>query len=336
MLSNVPNTMDKSQNSFIHDVIAPAALEFVNLYMELEYVRGQFDVDNLVSEDLDKFVSQRTGIERRKATYATTTVVITGEEGAVVQQGDLVSNGEINYVIQENKTISASRSVEVKVKASVPGSVGNTSVETITTFPRNLIGLIDVYNTSAATNGYDEESDEELRERYYRRLEKPGKAGNKYHYEEWAREVNGVGGVKVFPTWNGPLTVKVIIIDSNQKPADEELISLTKEHILNEAPFGAEVTIEGAKTKEVNVQATLTIEEGYEEADVIENVSANIEKYLGDIAFQETFVSYAIIGSLLIDSEGVSDYQNLKLNNGTKNITVGNEEIAILGGVINE
>ena len=36
------------------------------------------------------------------------------------------------------------------------------------------------------------------------------KAGNKYHYREWALEVTGVGDAKIFPRYNGPLSIKVV------------------------------------------------------------------------------------------------------------------------------
>ena len=39
MLSRIKNTVDKSENSFIHDAIAPASIELANFYTQLEYVK---------------------------------------------------------------------------------------------------------------------------------------------------------------------------------------------------------------------------------------------------------------------------------------------------------
>lgn len=58
-----------------------------------------------------------------------------------------------------------------------------------------------------------------------------------------------------------------------------------------------------------------------------------IVDYLKKIAFKQDFVSYAQSGSLILDSEGVEDYSNLKINDDVINVSVGNEEIAVLGGV---
>ena len=37
-----------------------------------------------------------------------------------------------------------------------------------------------------------------------------------------------VGDVKVIPLWNGAGTVKIVIVDADNRPADSELISKVK------------------------------------------------------------------------------------------------------------
>ena len=336
MLDNISNTLDKSQNSMIHDALSASALEFVNMYMELDYVKGQFDVDNLEGEDLERFINQRTGIERKEATYATTKVVISGEEGTEINEGYLVSADEVEFEILDNCIIGSSGHCTVNVRATEEGSIGNVSEDSITGMLTTINGVIDVYNPESVVNGYDEETDDELRERYYHKLERPGKAGNKYHYEEWALEVEGVGAVKVFPLWDGPLTVKVLIIDKERQPAESELVDKAEEYINNEAPFGADVAIDSAGGVDINISANLVIDDGYDEGEAIENIEENITEYLKEIAFWQSTVSYAIIGSLIIDSDGVVDYRDLKVNGSNENISIGEEEVAVLGGVNNE
>ena len=48
---------------------------------------------------------------------------------------------------------------------------------------------------------------------------------------------------KVIPLWNGAGTVKIVIVDADNRPADSELISKVKEHIEENRPIGAEVTV---------------------------------------------------------------------------------------------
>jgi uncharacterized phage protein gp47/JayE len=44
-------------------------------------------------------------------------------------------------------------------------------------------------------------------------------------------------------------------------------------------------------------------------------------------------MSYAKIGSLLLSTPGVEDYDTLKVNNGTANIVIGDTEMPICGTV---
>ena len=334
MLSNVGDEYDKSDGSFIYDATKPAAIEFEKQQQDIAIVQGKMDIENLIGDELARFVYQRTGITRKPATTATTTVVISGAEGSVINQGDLVGTDTLNFVVLESVIIPQSGQVSVLVASQLEGAIGNVPANSINRFPVSIIGLINVFNPEAVRNGYEAETDAELKERYYDKLQRPGKAGNPYHYEEWAKEVIGVGDVRVFPKFNGPLTMKVVIIDANKQPADDGLVSKTLEHISNEMPFGVdELVVLSATPVPIDITVNLTLASGYTEAMVIGNIKENIETYLKKIAFNTTFVSYAKIGSEIIDSEGVLDYQNLLVNGTIANVPIGVEEIATVGGV---
>jgi uncharacterized phage protein gp47/JayE len=331
MLSNIKNTTDKTQNSLVHDALSPAAIEFALMYMEIQEVADKLDVENLVGEELERYVYQHTGTKRKPATKATTVVIISGAEGAKIGKGDLVGADTVNFVSIEDKTINNTGQITVLVECEEYGSIGNVPANSINRFPVSIAGLVDVHNPNPVTNGYEAETDAELRSRYYEKLQRPAKAGNKYHYEQWAKEVVGVGGVRVVPRWNGPLTVKVVIIDSNSQPASEDLVDRVFNHIEGERPFGANVTVISATPVTINISVTLVLAEGYEELQVKENISKNISEYLKSIAFKADYVSYAQIGSIILDTDGVLDYSDLLINSGIANIPVENEEVAIMG-----
>lgn len=333
MINNIGEEYDTNNGSFIYDATRPAAIVFSDVQKEIETVKSKLDIENLSSEELERFVYQRTALSRKKATKATTSVIISGSVGSSVKVGDLVATDSINYLITEDKVIGEEGFMTVIVECESFGTVGNVPSNSITKFPVTLSGLVDVYNPSEVTNGYNAETDDELKERYYEKLQRPGKAGNVYHYLEWAKSVVGVGGAKVTPRWNGALTVKVTIIDSNKTPADEELIKKVTSYIGGEMPFGADLTVEGATGVPINVQVTINLVDEYIQENVVNTIKTNITNYLKDIAFNTNFVSYAKIGSIIIDSEGVLDYQNLLVNSGTSNIQINENEVAILGGV---
>lgn len=331
ILSNIPDRYDKSEGLFPYDFSKAAAIEFENKNKEMQEIANKLDIENLTGEELERFIYQRTGITKKQATKATATVIITGQEGARISKGELVGADTVNFVSMEDKTIDITGRIEVLVECELVGSIGNVSAGAIKYFPVSIAGLVDVYNPEAVTNGYDAETNDELRKRYYEKLQRPAKAGNKYHYEQWAKEVVGVGGVRVVPRWNGPLTVKVVIIDSNGQPASQELIDNVFNHIESERPFGANVTVVSAEPVEINISVTLVLAEGYEDLQVKEGISKNIAGYLKSIAFKTNYISYAQIGSIILETDGVIDYSNLKVNDGIANIPIQDEEVAIMG-----
>lgn len=331
MLDNIENTEDKSENSFMHDALAPASLEFFTAYRYLEDVRDKLDIENLEGGELDRRVYERTGIKRKLSTRAMTTVIFTGEEGAIISKGDIVSSDDMEFESLEDVTVGGNGKIEVFVACLLAGSAGNVPAGSITKIPVSITGVYEVYNPDPVTNGYDEENDDELRKRYFDKLQRPGKAGNKYHYLEWAKEVAGVGDAEVEPRWNGPLTVKVVIIDSNKLPANQDLIDAVTGHIEGQQPFGANVTVVSAETKVINIKANIIKNSNYEDSEIEGDIEENLKKYLQDLAFKENYVSYAMIGKLIIDSKGVLDYFDLKVNNGTANIEVADNEVSVAG-----
>lgn len=334
MLTNVDEELDRSTGAFIWDATRAPAIEFERQQEEIQNVYDKLDIDNLHEDELTRFVYQRTGIRRKEATKATTTVIISGSVGAEIKVGDIVATDTINFFALENSEIGGAGIANVLVEAEDYGAIGNVPANSINRFPASISGLIDVYNPNPVTNGYEEETDDELRERYFDKLQRPGKAGNKYHYEEWAKEVVGVGDVRVIPRFNGPLTMKVVIIDSNKQLASEELVDQVTEHIEEEMPFGVdELLVVSATGITINISVDLTLADGYEESEVISLIKETVNEYLQKIAFKASFVSYAKIGSAILDSDGVIDYENLTVNAGTSNVPIANDELAILGGV---
>jgi uncharacterized phage protein gp47/JayE len=333
LLAVVPDNLDKREGSFIWDALAPAAMEFTNAYLKLQELADKLDVEKLEGEELERFVYQRTGIQRKPATKATATVIISGQQGAIMPQGALVASSTVNYIAQEEVVIGESGQASAVVECEKEGSIGNVPAGAINQFPVSLPGLVDVYNPEPVTNGYDEEPDAELRKRYYDKLQRPGKAGNKHHYNQWAMEVVGVGDARVFPRWDGPLTVKVVIIDNNKQPADSELVQKVYEHIEKERPFDADVTVAPADALAIDVEVELVIDSNYTPEQVEENIKENIKAYLAEIAFSDEhdYVSYAKIGSVILASDGVLDYSNLSVNSGTANIPVEEDEVAVMG-----
>ncbi len=99
------------------------------------------------------------------------------------------------------------------------------------------------------------------------------------------------------------------------------------------APIGARVTVEPAVAVPISVSATLTIRPGHTAESVRAAVVARLQEYVRGLAFQpapNNYVRYVHIGQRILDTDGVDDYSDLLVNEGTANIEIGPTEVAVL------
>lgn len=347
MLSNISDDYIKIPGTFTYDMIKTYALAATTLEEKIERLWSMFNIYNLSDEDLERYVFQRKGVKRKEANAATGIVTVKGN--GTVRENDLFETpGGVRFAAAETKVINISG--DVKVKAVIPGSAGNVGANSITLIPVTLQGITSVTNQNPTIDGYDIETDTSLRERYLIEVQKPATSGNIYHYMQWAREVSGVGDSKVFPLCNGNNTVQVVIIDDNKAPASEELVKRVQEYIdpkgkngetwgtgVGQAPIGAYCTITSATAKNINVNVTVVLNSGYELQNVISEVKEKIKQYLKDIAFVKSAVSYSVLGSMILDIEGISEWTELSINDSHSNVSIGEKEVAVIGTVnVNE
>lgn len=187
------------------------------------------DLSNMEYDDLVKFCYNTRGIEAKTETASSGYLQVTNGTGTITA-GDIFETATgIQFKALTTKTVVTNEKFEVECLTK--GSVGNVAAYSIVVIPTTIQGIVSVTNPEEFTNGYDNETKEALLERYYIDLRTPAACGNKYHYQKWALEVEGVGKVKVKPLWNGNNTVKVVILDSNYKIATPELIKEVQNYI---------------------------------------------------------------------------------------------------------
>ncbi len=333
LLAEIPATYDKTEGSFFYDAIMPVALEMSEAYAQVAD-NLQLGFAQTTSGQYLDYRADEHGINRRAAVKATGQIIITGTPGTVIATGSLLATSAgIQFITTENATVAESGSVTAGIEAMAAGAAGNVPANAINTMPVTISGITAVTNANPATGGTDTESDAELLTRLLLRVRNPPTSGNSNHYRQWAFEVAGVSDVKVFPIWNGNGTVKVVIIDSNKGPATTGLVDDVAAHIEAERPIGAAVTVVSAAGVDINVAANLTLKSGYTIETVQPGLESAIANYLKSIAFVRDSVSYAIIGSLILDVDGVQDYTAYTLNGEVTNIPITAEQVAVLGTV---
>jgi uncharacterized phage protein gp47/JayE len=331
LLDNVPDEYDKSEGSFFYDNFASVATELEIGYREQEKGFNQILIKNASGENLETRCEEK-GIFRKKGTKATGLVTITGEEGATIKIGDKVASDILTYTVLDTATIKNEELI-AKVECDQYGAIGNAPVAAIKFFPITLPGLNTVTNRKPFNNGYNEESDDALRERYYTKVRTPSTSGNKYHYKLWAKEVTGIGDAKVFPLAYGPGTVKVVVINAEKQPVSTELVKKVYQNMELVRPIGATVTVASAISKVINVTAKIVVSNDSTINIVKDLFNSEVKAHLKEVAFNQSYVSYAKIGTLLLNIKGVIDYQELKINNGVANVPLLEEQVPVLGTI---
>lgn len=343
LLGNISDDYVKEPGTFTYDLTKTYGLQSLKNENLIASLYSKLDVNNLYGEELEIFVKQRKGIYKKIANPSKGILKVEGN--GTIKKGDIFETESGNRYFATSE-IEIKVSGEIKIEASTPGAVGNVGANTIKLIPITIPGILKVTNPLPLSDGYDEETDESLKERYFIELQKPATSGNIYHYMLWGREVIGVGATEVFPLWNGNNTVQVIIIDDNKEPANQELINRTQEYIdpkginnttwgtgAGQAPIGAYCTVASAIGKYINVASTLILNEGYTLERVQPLIEQKLKDYLKSIAFKKKEVSYALMSSWILDVEGVQEWTIFTINGAQSNIKIEKKEVAVLGSV---
>ncbi|ENK0837138.1 baseplate J/gp47 family protein [Clostridium botulinum] len=352
MLNNISNVYEKSQGYPTYDITKTNAIELSNLYQYALSIANLRLVKDLTGDDLTARVYDNKGIVRKVATKAKVILTLTGT--GTINKGDLFSTpNNIEFASLETKQITETGTI--LAECTQAGNVGMVGANSIVEFPITIQGFTAVTNNEASYDGFEEETDEALKQRYYESLKNPITSNNQAHFIYWAKSVTGVGNAKVIPLWNGDLTVKVIIIDSNMQPASTDLVNTVQGYIDPKGVFdsntntwslwgtgagssaiGNYCTVVSATAKNIDIECSITKANGYSDDEIKANISTKITEYLKEIAFSATinYVSHAKIISLILSADGVLDATNVKVNgNLSENVIIAEEEVAVMGTV---
>ncbi|MGC4378410.1 baseplate J/gp47 family protein [Fictibacillus sp. Mic-4] len=334
MLEAIDDAIDKREGSVAHDLLYPAAIEIANAYVELDSVLGLGFAETAEGVYLDLRASE-FGITRKPALKAQGSVVLTGPTDTLVPSGTrLQTETEIFFVTLEDAVLT-NGTATVTAEAETGGIDGNVAPNTITALaPGDLYGVVSVNNPLAFDGGADEEDDESLLKRLKDRVQKPATSGNVAHYYQWAMEVAGVGDAKVYPTADGPGTVKVVLLDTEKTAPTQAIIDVATVYINENKPIGATVTVVGASELAVNVSATLTLAAGATVEEVTTQFTDALREYLKSIAFTGDLIRYTRIANLMLDVPNIIDYSNLTVNGGTSNIQPTDIQVGVVGTVV--
>jgi len=324
------NGQSSVEGTFNKDMIAANSIEFEQAYAEMDLmIEAAF-----ASTSWGKYLTMRAaefGVIRKGATKAIGKLKLTGQVGATIIKGSLFTTAQdIKFYSATDNKIGLDGTTIIDIEAGTAGTVGVVEAGTIINIPMSIPNVVSCMNETATYDGFEEETDAELLARYLLKVRTPATSGNKYHYLQWATDVAGVGSAKVIPLWAGNGTVKVIIINSNNETASEDLIKKTFDYIEDNRPIGGTLTVTSPTPKAININAD--IKGTYD----ISKIEKSINSYFKENIFNMSYISIAQIGKLILESNDgtIKDYDNLLINNQDKNISLTDEELPAVGEVV--
>ncbi|OOM82338.1 baseplate J-like protein [Clostridium puniceum] len=339
MLNRVPNTMDKREGSIIYDALAPAAVELQNMYIELDVILNETFADTASRTYLIKRAKER-GINPDEATYA----ILKGIFNIDIPIGSRFSLDNLNYIATEKISTGV-----YKLQCEKSGIIGNSNFGTL--IPIEYIkGLSSAELTELLIPGENEEDTEVFRKKYFASFNPEAFGGNIADYKEKVKKIQGIGGIKVYPVWNGGGTVKLVILNSEFKKPTLELIDLVQTTVdpvqnhgegLGTAPIGHVVTVEGVQEESVDITLNLTYQNGGSWDIVKLRALEEVNKYLGELNqtwenSEHIIIRVSQIESRLLEIPEILDISNTKINNIEANFNLGQNSIAVRGEVNGE
>lgn len=339
MLESVPDTVDKREGSIIYDALAPAAAELAKAYMELDVVMDETFVDTASLQYLMLRCKER-GVAIQGETAAVIEGVFT-PSSVELTAGLRFNCDEVNYTITEK--ISAGH---YKLEAETLGTVGNKYTGLLLPI-QTVNGLETAQIAAVLIPAEDGDTTDTLREKYYASIDGEAFGGNVADYREKVNAITGVGGVKVYPVWNGGGTVKLTIIASDFTAPSTELISKVQTAIdpeqnhgegLGLAPIGHTVTVTGAKYADLTITANVTFAAGWNWDNGKSQLVSAANAYLNELCkawadSETTVVRISQIETHLLTADCVVDVDGTTVNGDIKNIELAADEIPRLSTI---
>lgn len=346
MMENLPEDIDDMPGGFPYDFTMPTALEKSEL-IQFHMVRVlMLMFPQFAWGDWLDYHGAQANLTRRAGRQAEGILHIEGNIGTVIPARTIFctaatdENSSVLFATDEDITIEDG-TADINITAVEAGKESNVMAGTVVLAEIPINGITSITNPEALKGGTDEEDDEAYRARILEAYaSETMNVGNNGDYVRWAKEVAGVGSASIIPEWDGPGTVKLVIIDTNGEPASKDICDEVYSYIMRpessidrKAPIGAVLTVVGPDVLNLDYVCKVKLKE---EA-VLEDVKAAFQKLLEDYyltAEDEGVLKFAKICSALINTEGVFDFSEVTVNGGTANITLSKNQFPVTESIV--
>lgn len=333
VIKDYPN-LDRREGSIIFNALASAAVEFAIAYDEIDNSRKQSFVKT-ATRHFALLGCEQMGMD--VSVFEASAGTHKCEFDVEVNIGSRWNCELFNYKITEYIGLEDGLHI-YKAECETLGTTPNNQTGDLTPIDEVPNDLTIARITECLIEGENETSDEDIKNAYFDYVKNTVADGNVAQYKRWCSEYEGIGNAKILPLWNGANTVKVSILSVSNRAASETLINEFQEYLdpniegmgNGVAPIGAFVTVSTATEVPINVTAKVAMKDGYSDTTTI---SAELEKYFASIAYDKSTVSYMSMGAAILNATGVEFISDLTINGGTSDVTLGTEEIPVVGEV---
>lgn len=352
MLDRVPNSLDKREGSMIQTALGAGAYSLEEFYLDLDKVQRGGAIQTAVGEDLDNWAVV-ANVERYPASPAVRLGVFNLDEIPVGARFSTIDGGDsVNFTATERVGPG-----QYRLTCETPGAIGNSYTGPI--LPITVIpGLTSAQITDILVPGDDRETEEALRARIISALRERPFGGNVADYKRVVRDIDGVGDLQIYPTWDGGGTVKLSIIGADWMPASGQLVEAVQTVVdpppnqglgYGTAPIGAKVTVTAPESVAVDVSAVLTLRAGYtveQMQPLVETAGANYllairqewaEPDADRLTSYSCWVYLARMISAILSVPGVVNAANVTLNGAAQDLqlieTGQTQQVPVLGEV---
>lgn len=354
VLANAPEGIDTRKGSIFYDAVAGIVMQIAKMYTDIEQVFNYVFIATAFGEYLDMKAGEY-GMTRLSATSAKYRFVYEGTAPAVGtrffhnetgQYFKIGSEDGILLLVSEKKGINCN---------GIPSGDLAVPVNTVEGLTSSEFGTIYTYGT-------DTEQDDDLRIRIQEKIAGPAENGNRQHYKTWCESVDGVGLARITPLWNGPNTVKGVLINPLGLPCGDGVVAAVqayvdpatkgetveingKTYVVGDglgdgvANLGAHFTAAAADSVGIKVKFNAILASGKSVDDAVTEVTEALAAYFKDLVMNTATASDIVIrltsvGAIVAGASSVIDYSDLTLNGDTVNIFPGEDGVPIVSEVI--
>lgn len=337
--AQVSDDILKGEGSLVHNALAVIAFELERLYIQADYIMRQADPARADFENLVTLAAARA-VYPDEATSTQVRMVADAD----VPDGARFSLSAHSYVVVRELGDAAHNYL---MQCEQPGSSSNGLSGRLTPIT-HVDGLTHAEITEILVAGRDADGRDELYRKYMNSFRESSFGGNVAEYKEHLTAFEGIGGAKIYPVWNGPGTVRCVLIGSDYRPVSGYLVKQIQQAMCPApeegygiAPIGHRVTAVSVTGVDINLETRVTFRNGYSWEMLREQIRDAVREYLVSVCREwpsggpddHGTVYVSRTEAAILGVTGVEDVTGTVINGAAGNLVLESDEVPVLGEV---